>query len=85
MKSLDLSLSFSRSSLSLQVAGDVSESDEIKLWCWALGDTHYRIFEVSIKRSAGIYGLKITIKERKPSFKDIAADSLNLSKVDKWY
>ncbi|KAM6504274.1 hypothetical protein JOM56_001217 [Amanita muscaria] len=58
----------------------MSESDEIKLWCWVLGDERYRVFRVSIKRSATINGLKKAIQGRKPSFKDIAADSIELFK-----
>ena len=57
------------------------ESDEITLWSWVLGDTHNRVFEVSIKRRATIDDLKIAIQGQKPSFKDIPADSLNLYKV----
>ncbi|KAF8344474.1 hypothetical protein F5887DRAFT_1159528, partial [Amanita rubescens] len=54
----------------------MSESDEIKLWCWVLGDPRNRIFRVSIKRSAAIDDLKAAIHVRKPSFKDFAVDSL---------
>ena len=63
----------------------MSESDEIRLWCWVLGDTPNQIFEVSIQRSATIYRLKIAIQGLKPSFKDISADSLELFKVGEWY
>ena len=59
----------------------MSESDEITLWCWILGDTHKRVFPVSIKRSAPIHDLKRTIHGQKPSFKDIPVDSLDLYKV----
>jgi hypothetical protein len=59
----------------------MSESDEIRLWCWVLGDTHNRVFEVSITRSATIRGLKKAIQGQKPSFKDIPANSLDLYKV----
>ncbi|KAF8336080.1 hypothetical protein F5887DRAFT_1285507 [Amanita rubescens] len=58
----------------------MSESDEIKLWCWVLGDPRNQIFRVSIKRSAAIDDLKAAIHGRKPSFKDIAADSLRVFK-----
>ncbi|KAK2459845.1 hypothetical protein APHAL10511_008166 [Amanita phalloides] len=54
--------------------------DEIRLWCWVLGDPHDRVFAVSIKRSAPIDDLKIVIQGRKPSFKDIPADSIGLYK-----
>ena len=64
---------------------NMSESDEIELWCWVLGDTPNRVFSVSIKRSDTIYDLKIAIKGEKPPFKDIAADSLDLYKVGDWY
>ncbi|KAM6492684.1 hypothetical protein JOM56_012408 [Amanita muscaria] len=59
----------------------MSEStDEIKLWCWVLGDTPNQVFGISIKRSATIGGLKTAIQGRKPSFKDIPPDSLELFK-----
>ncbi|KAM6497143.1 hypothetical protein JOM56_007616 [Amanita muscaria] len=58
----------------------MSESDEIRLWCWVLGDTHKRVFSVFIKRSAPIEDLKIAIQGQKPSFKDIPADSIDLYK-----
>ena len=61
----------------------MSESDEIRLWCWVLGDAHHRVFQVSIKRSATIHDLKKAIKGRKPSFKDIDADFIDLYKVGK--
>ena len=63
----------------------MSESDEISLWCWVLGDTYDRVFEVSIKRNATIYDLKEAIQGRKPSFKAISAASLKLFKVGEWY
>ena len=52
------------------------ESDEIRLWCWVLGDTPNEIFEVFIKRSANINRLrvKMAIQGLKQSFKDINAD-----------
>ncbi|KAK2467901.1 hypothetical protein APHAL10511_000196 [Amanita phalloides] len=53
---------------------------EIRLWCWVLGDPHNRVFAVSIKRSASIDDLKIVIQGRKPSFRDIPADSIDLYK-----
>jgi hypothetical protein len=56
-------------------------SDEIKLWCWVLGDTPNRVFSVSIKRSDTIHDLKKAIQGQKPSFKDISGDSLALFKV----
>ena len=59
----------------------MSEPDEIRLWCWVLGDPYHQVFEVSIKRSALIDDLKIAIQGQKPSFKDIDADSLMLYKV----
>ena len=55
----------------------MSETDEIKLWCWVLGDTHKRIFEVSVNRSANVYAFKKAIQGQKPSFKNIPADSLD--------
>ena len=64
---------------------NMTESDKIRLWCWVLGDTPNQIFEVSIERSATIYGLKKAIQALKPSFKDISADSLELFKVVEWY
>ena len=63
----------------------MSESDEIRLWCWVLGDTPNEIFEVFIKRSATINRLKMAIQGLKQSFKDINADSLQLFKVGQWY
>ena len=59
----------------------MSESDEIRLWCWVLGDTHKRVFPVPIKRSAPIHDLKRAIHGQKPEFKDIPVDSLDLYKV----
>ncbi|KAF8336773.1 hypothetical protein F5887DRAFT_986435 [Amanita rubescens] len=58
----------------------MSESDEITLWCWVLGDSPNRVFSVSLKRSDIIYDLQIAIKGEKPPFKDIAADSLDVYK-----
>lgn len=59
----------------------MSESEEIRLWCWVLGDAHKRVFSVIIKRSARIGDLQKAIKEQKPSFKDIPADSIDLYKL----
>ena len=59
-------------------------TDEIKLWCWVLGDSPKRVFSVSIERSATIHDLKKAILREKPSFKDINADCLDLFKVSKW-
>ena len=59
----------------------MSESGEIKLWCWVLGDPRNQIFRVSIKRNAAIHGLKAAIHGRKPSFKDFAVNSLRVFKV----
>ena len=59
----------------------MSESNEISLWCWVLGDPVRHIFNVSIKRSATIHRLKKAIQGEKPSLKDISADSLKLYKV----
>ena len=63
----------------------MSESDEVTLWCWVLGDTPKQVFKVSIKRSATIVDLKEAIQGKKPSFKAIPADSLDLFKVGEWY
>ena len=59
----------------------MSASDEIKLWCWVLGDRCERVFSVIIERSAHIEDLKKAIKGKKLSFKDISADSIDLFKV----
>ena len=59
----------------------MSKSTEIKLWCWVRGDSPKRVFSVSIERSAPIDDLKIAIQGRKPSFKDIPADSINIYQV----
>lgn len=56
----------------------MSEPDEIKVWCWVLGDTPNRAFTVSIKLSAPIHDLK---NAQKPSFKDIGPDALEVYKV----
>ena len=56
-------------------------SDEIKLWCWVLGDTPNQVFSVSVKRSDTIHVLKKVIQGQKPSFKGISGDSLELCKV----
>ncbi|KIL65071.1 hypothetical protein M378DRAFT_10964 [Amanita muscaria Koide BX008] len=58
----------------------MSEPDEIRLWCWVLGDAHTRVFPVDIKRSAPIHFLKRAIHEQKPSFKVISVDSIDLYK-----
>ena len=60
---------------------DMSDSDNIKLWCWILGDKPAQVFSVSIERSASIEYLKEAIQRRKPSFKDITASTLDLYKV----
>ena len=62
----------------------MSESDEIKLWCWVLGDDFQRVFPVIIKRSADIDDLKEAIIQRKLSFKDISPDTMDLYKVGEW-
>ena len=59
----------------------MSESDEIRLWCWVLGDEYQRVFSVIIKRSARIEDLQTAIQQRKPSFKDVNADTIELYKV----
>ena len=59
----------------------MSESDEIRLSCWILGDTYDRIFSVTIKRSACIYDLKKAIIGQKRSFKGVSAGSIDLYKV----
>jgi Crinkler effector protein N-terminal domain len=63
----------------------MSDSNEIKLWCWVLGDPSDRVFSVSIRRDVTIEKLKEVIQIRKSSFKDIAADSLTVFKVGGWY
>ena len=60
---------------------NMSASDEIKLWCWVLGDTCERVFPFIIESSAHIEDLKKAIKGKKLSFKDISADSIDLFKV----
>ncbi len=62
----------------------MSDSDNIKLWCWVLGDTIHRVFSVSIKRSATIEGLKGEIQTRKSSFKDTNPESLDIFKVGEY-
>ena len=59
---------------------DMSDSDNIKLWCWVLGDKPARVFSVSIKHSADIEYLKKNIQKQK-SFEDITASALDLYKV----
>ena len=59
----------------------MSESDEIRLWCWVLGDEYQRVFSVIIKRSARIEDLQTAIQRRKLSFKDVNADTIDLYKV----
>jgi hypothetical protein len=59
----------------------MSDSDNIKLWCWVLGDKSTRVFSVSIERSASIDYLREIIQRRKSSFEDIAASALDLYKV----
>ena len=59
----------------------MSDSDNIKLWCWVLGDKPARVFSVSIERSASIEYLKETIQRRKSSIEDITASTLDLYKV----
>ncbi|EDR08850.1 uncharacterized protein LACBIDRAFT_326431 [Laccaria bicolor S238N-H82] len=58
----------------------MSESDEIELWCWVLGDPYERVFSVTIKRSASIQDLKKAIKGEKQSFTGVDADSIDLYK-----
>ena len=60
---------------------DMSDSDNLELWCWVLGDKPARVFSVSIERSANIGYLKKTIQKQKSSFKDITASALDLYKV----
>jgi hypothetical protein len=61
----------------------MSKPDEIKLWCWVLGDPPNRAFTVSIELNAPIYNLKKAIHEQKPSFKlkGISVGSLDIYKV----
>jgi hypothetical protein len=60
----------------------MSDSDNIKLWCWVLGDTIHRVISVSIERSATIEELTTVIQERKSLLKDI---TLDIFKVGEWY
>jgi Crinkler effector protein N-terminal domain len=53
-------------------------SDKVRLWCWVQDDEHRRVFPVEIERRADIFYLKAAIKAKKPSFRHIAADSLEL-------
>lgn len=55
--------------------------DKVKLWCWVHGDALHRVFPVRVKLSDTIFELQEAIQERKPSFKNIDADSLELRKV----
>jgi hypothetical protein len=59
----------------------MSDSDNIKVWCWVLRDKPARVFSVSIKRSARIEDLREAIQRRKSSFEDIIASALDLYKV----
>ena len=60
----------------------MSESDEITLWCWVMGDAPHNAFSVFIKRSATIHLLKSAIHAQTRSFKDIGdIPSLNVYKV----
>ena len=63
----------------------MSESDEITLWCWVMGDAPRNAFSVFIKRSATIDLLKSAIHAQKRSFKDIDIPSLNIYKVGERY
>ena len=56
-------------------------SDEVELWCWVQGDGLDRVFSVRVERSATVRRLKEKIREKKPSFEKVAADSLELWKV----
>jgi Crinkler effector protein N-terminal domain len=56
-------------------------SKEIMLFCWVQGDQFNSIFPVNVQPSATIGQLKESIHAKKPSFRDIPADSLNLWKV----
>ena len=58
----------------------LTNMSKITLWCWVLGDSHDRIFAVSIKRSDTIYNLKTAIHKLKPSFQEIDADTLDIYK-----
>ena len=59
----------------------MSDSDNIKLWCWVLGDKPAQVFSVSIERGASIEYLRETIQRQKSSFEDITASALDLYKV----
>ena len=64
----------------------MSKPEEIKLWCWVLGDPPNRAFIASIKLSDPIYNLQKAIYEQKPSFKGvISIESLEVYKVGEWY
>jgi hypothetical protein len=57
--------------------------DEIRLFCWVQGDDFQSVFPVDINLGDSVGHLKKAIRVEKPSFKNVAADSLRLSKVDR--
>jgi hypothetical protein len=52
-----------------------------ELNCWVLGDGVQNIFPVKVAKSESVGALKEVIKDKKPAFGNIAADSLALWKV----
>ena len=53
--------------------------------CWVQGDTLDRVFSVPIESDVTIEKLKEAIQRRKSLYKDIAADSLTVFKMGRWY
>lgn len=60
-------------------------SSEIELWCWVQGDELKRVFLAKIKQSDTITHLKEVIHAKKPSFKHIDPEALDLWKVREQY
>ena len=59
--------------------------ETIKLFCLVQGDDLNRAFLVRMQPTDTISDLKEVIQSKKPSFKEIAADTLQLWKASEWY
>ncbi|KAF8591614.1 hypothetical protein K439DRAFT_1290229, partial [Ramaria rubella] len=54
-----------------------------ELNCWVFGDHQSTVFPVTVSRSDDVIDLRALIKKQKePQFNDIAADELDLWKID---
>jgi len=56
-------------------------TDEIELLCWVQGSKINHIFPVRVSPSAKVMHLKEAIHQKKPSFRRIDPDALQLWKV----